>query len=60
MSEKPLSMGEAMKSAPKPSSAPASLEAQQAMAAALLKSNEPQIRAAGEWFAGKLAKVVKA
>ena len=54
--EKPLSLEEAMKTAPKMTSLPSSLEAQQAMAAAFLKSQEPQIRAAGEWLAGKLVK----
>jgi hypothetical protein len=54
------SLEEALKEMPPRSSPPASQEAKQAMAAAFMKSQEPQIRAAGEWLAGKLAKVVKA
>ncbi len=52
---RPLSLEEAMKDAPKRTSPPASLEARAAMVIALSKSSSPQIRAAGEWLAGKNA-----
>lgn len=52
---RPLSLEEAMKDAPKMTGPPSSLEARAAMVVAFSKSSSPQIRAAGEWLAGKNA-----
>ena len=50
---RPLSLEEAMKDAPKMTSPPSSLEARAAMVIAFSKSSSPQILAAAEWVAGK-------
>ena len=57
---KPLSLEEAMKDAPQMSGQRSSPEAQQAVAAALLKQSDPQAQAAGAWLSGKAAAEVKA